>query len=363
VKENPMSNLKKTLQRVASAHPETRPIIIPFLRRHATCACGDDWLSEELDEVYGEGMGDELMADGDEMMAARRFFGPLDGKKNRDYAKGRKHEYNWNPKNRGKGKCYYETGDEADRCYVTTNGGPGGQTKPDTGPAGKDYSNTRKEYNKKYHKQYLKERKASYPEASKTAAGRSQVQILEDAVKAVEKQVAEAKRVVRDLSEIASPLGPKAVALYTKKEQARVKDREDLLKELRQELADEKKKAGKQAEALLASIEAEIAQRKSAMRLAELRTKLAAADYYGYAEDKDGNMVRFFGPAAKASIERSLRGPFFQKLLDDGGTTTTSPAPFMKHDLSPHKKTSPWFKKLPKADKTNLDKAFDELVR
>ena len=34
----------------------------------------------------------------------------------------------WAPK--PKGKCYYETGDEADRCYVTQKGGPGGQTKP-----------------------------------------------------------------------------------------------------------------------------------------------------------------------------------------------------------------------------------------
>lgn len=37
----------------------------------------------------------------------------------------------WKPKS--KGKCYYETGDEADRCYVTQKGGPGGKKKP--GPA------------------------------------------------------------------------------------------------------------------------------------------------------------------------------------------------------------------------------------
>jgi len=34
----------------------------------------------------------------------------------------------WTPD--AKGKCYYETGDEKDRCYVTQNGGPGGQKKP-----------------------------------------------------------------------------------------------------------------------------------------------------------------------------------------------------------------------------------------
>jgi len=39
----------------------------------------------------------------------------------------------WQPK--PKGKCYYETGDEGDRCYVTQHGGPGGQKKP--GPSTK----------------------------------------------------------------------------------------------------------------------------------------------------------------------------------------------------------------------------------
>jgi len=34
----------------------------------------------------------------------------------------------WEPE--AKGQCYYETGDPADRCYVTENGGPGGQKKP-----------------------------------------------------------------------------------------------------------------------------------------------------------------------------------------------------------------------------------------
>lgn len=34
----------------------------------------------------------------------------------------------WKPE--AKPKCFYETGDEKDRCYATQNGGPGGQTKP-----------------------------------------------------------------------------------------------------------------------------------------------------------------------------------------------------------------------------------------
>jgi hypothetical protein len=56
-----------------------------------------------------------------------------------------------------KEKCFYETGDEKDRCYVTQNGGPGGQKKPDTGRA-----KNKKEYNKKYDEQrWNGERKAA----------------------------------------------------------------------------------------------------------------------------------------------------------------------------------------------------------
>jgi hypothetical protein len=83
-----------------------------------------------------------------------RQFAPLDGKKNKDYGNAAG-TYKWNPENRGKGKCYYETGDEADRCYVTTNGGPSGKTKPKTGPAGKDNSAERGKYNKTYRKQRM----------------------------------------------------------------------------------------------------------------------------------------------------------------------------------------------------------------
>jgi len=86
-------------------------------------------------------------------MEAARQFAPLDPSKNKDYGPPYKNEYNWDPENRGPKKCFYETGDEADRCYVTTNGGPGGQKKPKTGPA-----SNRTEYNKKYRKQRLKKK-------------------------------------------------------------------------------------------------------------------------------------------------------------------------------------------------------------
>ena len=89
----------------------------------------------------------------DDSLEAARQFAPLDPSKNKDYGPPYKNEYNWDPENRGKGKCFYETGDEADRCYVTTNGGPGGQTKPSSGKA-----KNRHEYNKKYRKQRLKKK-------------------------------------------------------------------------------------------------------------------------------------------------------------------------------------------------------------
>jgi len=92
---------------------------------------------------------------------AARKFAPLDGSKNKEYAKGvNKSQYNWNAKNKGPGKCYYLTGDEADRCYVTTNGGPGGQTKPSTGPAGKDRSKQRHDYNMEYRRKRTKKKGA-----------------------------------------------------------------------------------------------------------------------------------------------------------------------------------------------------------
>ncbi len=132
--------IKRALQRIAAEVPETRPVIVALLRRHATCDCGDERLAGEMDEMFGA-----------------RQFSPLDGGKNKDYGPPYTNTYNWDPENKGPGKCFYETGNEADRCYTTTNGGPGGK-KPSTGPAGKDKSPQRNEYNKKYRQQRLKKK-------------------------------------------------------------------------------------------------------------------------------------------------------------------------------------------------------------
>ena len=97
-------------------------------------------------------------------------------------------------------------------------------------------------------------------------------------------------------------------------------------------------------------------------RLAELRSRVGAADHYGYVEDKDGNMVRFIGPTSKANVTKLIKSPAVEKIVDAGGSTTSSPASYMKRDLTPQKKTSPWFKQLPAADKKQLDQAFDNLM-
>ncbi len=130
--------IQQKLQRIASEVPEARLIANALLRRHA----------DDLNEVMG----------------ARKFYGPLDGSKNKNYGPPYKNKYNWDPKNRGKGKCFYETRDPKDRCYTTTNGGPGG-AKPSTGPAGKDKSEQRQKYNKKYRQQRLKKKKADMQKA------------------------------------------------------------------------------------------------------------------------------------------------------------------------------------------------------
>ena len=148
------SLVKQTLKRVAAARPEMRPAVVAFLHRHSSCACGDDRLSDELEEEMR--LGGEL----DEMMAGRQWE-PHKPSTNKDYAKNVKDPGKWLGDNKGKGKCFYQTGNPADRCYVTTNGGPGGQTKPDSGKA-----NNKKEYNKKYREQ----RWPGGPDRSKYAA-------------------------------------------------------------------------------------------------------------------------------------------------------------------------------------------------
>jgi len=235
-----MSTVKQALQRIANEVPETRQFIVPLLQRHAACACGDEVLASGLDEVFGG-----------------RKYDPGPGKQKpygAPYKTPGMDKGKWEPKQ--KGKCFYETGDEADRCYTTTNGGPGGP-KPDTGPA-----KNRDEYNRKYRKQRWNQKSA------------------------------EAKEAHFD-------------------------------------------------------------------RLAELRE--AASDYYGYVEDSDGNMVRFVGPTSKASVTKLLKSPAVEKVVDDGGSTTSQGASYMKTTLSPHRKKTSWFSKLPATDKRKLDKAIATL--
>lgn len=124
-----MSTFKKALQRIALEIPEARRFIIPLLQRHASCACGDEMVAGDLDEMF-----------------AGRKYDPGPGKQKPYGPPYSSVEVGkWAPKQ--KGKCFYETGDEGDRCYTTTHGGPGGP-KPDTGS-----SKNRKEYNKKYRQQ------------------------------------------------------------------------------------------------------------------------------------------------------------------------------------------------------------------
>jgi len=59
---------------------------------------------------------------------------------------------------------------------------------------------------------------------------------LNRSIQDVKKQISYQKRMIADLSDIASPLGHKAVDAYTKKERAHLANRENLLKELEAEL-------------------------------------------------------------------------------------------------------------------------------
>jgi len=106
--------LRNAVMKLAHDVPEMRKHLIPILRRTAA-GCGDEQMAGRLWKGEpGKGYG----------MTGPDVRGPG----------------NWTPE--AKGKCYYETGDEADRCYVTTKGGPGGQTKPKT-RGDKDYEEKR----------------------------------------------------------------------------------------------------------------------------------------------------------------------------------------------------------------------------
>lgn len=90
--------LRQATIQLAHDHPGLRRHLVPLLRREA----GREW----------------------------------DGTKGKKYKNSPKRDKKvkpkWQPKPRSKGKCFYETGDPKDRCYVTTEGGPGGKTKKPT---------------------------------------------------------------------------------------------------------------------------------------------------------------------------------------------------------------------------------------
>jgi len=69
-------------------------------------------------------------------------------------------------------------------------------------------------------------------------AGKSKVDSLKGSIKDVERQIVAQKKAIKDLSDIAAPLGPKAVEVYVRKEKAHLANREALLKALHQELKD-----------------------------------------------------------------------------------------------------------------------------
>lgn len=131
------TTLRQALRRIASVQPETRKYLLPLLHRHANCACGDEMIAGELDEIFA-GRAYTFPAGPTEAQNKKKY-GPPYTTEGLDKGK-------WDPEK--KSKCYYETGDEADRCYVTTNGGPGGKTKADTGRA-----KNKEDYNKKYRKE------------------------------------------------------------------------------------------------------------------------------------------------------------------------------------------------------------------
>ena len=139
-------SLTKKLIRLAYQKPELRKELLPLIKE--ACGCGCPGCADKEDSEDSE-----INLYGEELDASRKFD-PLNKKTNPNYGPPYKEKPGkWQPDNKGKGKCYYITRNEDDRCYVTTKGGPGGKTKKPSGPAGKNKSPERKKYNKKYIKQ------------------------------------------------------------------------------------------------------------------------------------------------------------------------------------------------------------------
>ena len=88
--------LRQATIQLALDYPELRQHLVPLLRKEA----GREW-----DDTKGKEYKDSPKRD-------------------------EKVKPKWKPK--PKRKCFYETGDPKDRCYVTEQGGPGGQKKKKT---------------------------------------------------------------------------------------------------------------------------------------------------------------------------------------------------------------------------------------
>ena len=70
---------------------------------------------------------------------------------------------------------------------------------------------------------------------------RTKEDALNAGIKDVKEQIVEQKRMIKEMTSIASGLGAKAVALYVKKEKAHLANRESLLRELELELKNDPK--------------------------------------------------------------------------------------------------------------------------
>lgn len=95
------ASLRDQLIKLAHTVPETRKHLVPLLAKYAAEDDEDDGTDKEAGREHGEG-GKGYGETGPDVR------GP--GVKPPE----------------AKPKCFYETGDPADRCYTTTNGGPDG---------------------------------------------------------------------------------------------------------------------------------------------------------------------------------------------------------------------------------------------
>jgi hypothetical protein len=94
----------------------------------------------------------------------------------------------------------------------------------------------------------------------------------------------------------------------------------------------------------------------------EGQLKAAAGPWVGYVEDKDGNMIRFFGPSSRSAITKSLHAPDIQEGMDEKGWETVSLGEKeTERKLGVHDINHKWFSKLPAKDKKALEKVLKRL--